>query len=73
MIFWRYEKKVRGNITLFIVSIYHPLDELEHKEFIYILSTIMSSVPKKAKLVGGHDVNDHLEVRSKMYGKTLGP
>ena len=24
------EKKVRGNITLFVASIYHPVDELEH-------------------------------------------
>ena len=27
----QYEKKVRGNITLFVASIYHPVDELEHK------------------------------------------
>ena len=33
----------------------------------------MSSVTKKAKFVGGHDVNANLGVRSKMYGKTLGP
>ena len=33
----------------------------------------MSSVPKKAKFVGGHDVNANLGVRSKMYGKTLVP
>ena len=37
------------------------------------MSTIMSSVPKKAKFIGGHDVNSNIGVRSKMYGKTLGP
>ena len=26
----QYKKKVRGNITLFIASIYHPVDEFEH-------------------------------------------
>ena len=26
----QYEKKVRGNLTLFVASIYHPVDELEH-------------------------------------------
>ena len=33
----------------------------------------MISVPKEAKFIGGHDVNANLGVRSKMYGKTLGP
>ena len=42
----QYKKKVQGNTTLFVASIYHPVDELEHTEFIDILSNIMSSVPK---------------------------
>ena len=67
-----YKKKVRGNTTLFVASIYHPVDELEHTEFIDILSTIMSSVPKNANFIGGHDVNAHLGIRSKMYEKSLG-
>ena len=33
----------------------------------------MSSVPKTAKFIGGHDVNANLGTRSKMYRKTLGP
>ena len=33
----------------------------------------MSSVPKNAKFIGGHDVNSNLGIRSKIYGKTLGP
>ena len=69
----QYEKKVRGNITLFVGSIYHPVDELEHTEFIDILSTIMSLFPINAKFIGGNDVNANLGVRSKMYGKKLGP
>ena len=69
----QYEKKVRGNLTLFVASIYHPVDEFKHTEFIDILSAIMSSVPKTAKFIGGHDVNANLGVRYKMYGKTLGP
>ena len=27
----QYEKKLRVNLTLFIASIYHPVDEFEHK------------------------------------------
>ena len=68
-----YKKKLRGNTLLFVASIYHPVDELEHTEFIDILSTIMSSVPENANFIGGHDVNANLGIRSKMYGKTLGP
>ena len=56
-----------------MASIYHPVDELEHTEFIDILSTTMSSVPKNAKFRGGRDVNANLGIRSKIYGKTLGP
>ena len=69
----KYEKKVLGNITLFVVSIYHPVDEFKHTEFIDILRTIMSSVPNKAKFIGGHDVNSNRGIRAKMYRKTLGP
>ena len=68
-----YKKKVRGNTTLFVASIYHPVDELKHTEFIDILSNIMSSVPKNANCIGGHDVNANLGIGSKMHGKTLGP
>ena len=66
---YQYEKKIRGDITLFVPSIYHPVDEIEHTKFIDILSTIMSSVPKQYKFIGGHNVNSNLGVRSKMYGK----
>ena len=69
----QYEKKVRGNLTLFVALIYHPVDEFEHTEFIDIMSTTMSSVPKKAKFIGGHDVNSNLGVIFNIYGKTLGP
>ena len=69
----QYKNKVCGNLTLYVASIYHPVDEFEHKEFIYIMSAIMSSMPKTAKFIGGHNVNANLGVRSKMNGKTLGP
>ena len=68
-----YKKKIWGNNTLFVALIYHPVDELEHTEFIDILSNIMCSVPKNANFMGGHDVNANLGIISKMYGKTLGP
>ena len=69
----QYKKKLRSLIKLFVASIYHPVDEIEHTEFIDIISTIMSSVLKQSKFIGGQDVNANIGVRSKMYGKTLGP
>ena len=68
----QYEKKVRGNNTLFIATIYHPIYEFENTEFIDIMSSIMLSVPKMAKFIGGHDGKANLGVTSKMYKKTVG-
>ena len=69
----QYEKQVQGNTTIFVASVYRPVDKFEHIDFIDILSFIMSSVPKTAKFIGGHDVNANLGTRSKMYRKTLYP
>ena len=33
----------------------------------------MTSVPKSAEFIGGHDVNANLGICTKMYRKTLGP
>ena len=68
-----YEKKVGGNTKLFVASVYHPVDKFEHTYFIYILSSIMSSVPKTEQFIGGKNVNDNLGTMSNMYEKTLGP
>ena len=62
----QYKKKVRGNTTLFVASIYHPVDEFENTEFIDILRFIMSSVLKTANIIEGKDVDANLGIRSKM-------
>ena len=69
----QYEKKVRGNTTIFAASVYHPVDEVEHTYFIDILNYIMSSVRRTEKFIGGHDVHAKLGTRSNMYQKTLDP
>ena len=69
----QYEKKVRGNTTIFVASVYHPVDEVEHTDFIDILNYIMSSVRRTEKFIGGHDVHAKLGTRSNMYQKTLDP
>ena len=69
----QYKRKVLGHITLFVASVYHPVDEVEHTYFINTLISIMSSMPKTLDFIGGHDVNANLRTRNKMYRKTLGP
>ena len=52
---------------------YHPVDEVEHINFIDNLRSIMSLVPNTAEFIGGHDVNANIGIRTKMYRKNLGP
>ena len=51
-----YNWRIRGNITLFVASVYHPLDEVEHANFTDTLSSIMTSVPKSVEFIGGKNV-----------------
>ena len=67
-----YDWRIRGHIMLFIAAVYHPVGEVEHANFTDTLSSIMTSVTKSAEFIGGHDVNANLEIRNRMYRKTLG-
>ena len=62
-----YKRKVLGQLKLFVASVYHPVYETEHMEFIDTLISIMSSVPKMVEFIGGHDVNaNHCPLRGSM-------
>ena len=61
-----HKRKVRGQLIYFFASVYHPVDGTEHTEFIDTLRSIMSSVPKKAEFIGGHDVNADIGIHTKM-------
>ena len=61
-----HKRKVRGQLIYFFASVYHPVDDTEHTEFIDTLRSIMSSVPKKAEFIGGHDVNADIGIHTKM-------
>ena len=65
----QYERNVRGHITLFFTSVYHPVDEVEHTYFIDTLKYIMSLVPKTEEFVGWHGFNSNIRIRTKMYHK----
>ena len=60
---YQFDRRVRGELKLFIASIYHPVDVNEHKEFNDTLSMLVNSVPKSLDFIGGHDVNANLGVR----------
>ena len=49
------------------------MDKVEHADFTDTLSLIMTSVPKSAEFIGGHNVNANLGICTKIYRKTLGP
>ena len=68
-----YDRTIHGHITLFVASVYHLLDKVEHANFTDTLSSIMTSLLKSAEFIGVHDVNANLGIRNKMYRKTLGP
>ena len=65
-------EKVRGSLKLFVASIYHLLDNKEHGGFSGTLSSLVSSLPKKVQLIGGHDVNANLGVRNIIHKKVIG-
>ena len=48
---------------MFIASIYHPVDVIEHEEFNDILSMLVNSVPKSLSFIGRYDVNSNLGIR----------
>ena len=66
--FGQFDRRLRGELKLFIASIYHPVDANEHEEFNDTLSMIVNSVPNSLNFIGGHDVNANLGIR-KNYTK----
>ena len=70
--FYKWGKRVRGYLKLFVASIYHPVDEKEHAEFSDTLSSILGSLSKTVQFIGGHDVNANLGLRKTMHGKLIG-
>ena len=64
--FDQFDRILRGELKLFIASIYHPVDASEHEQFNDTLSMLVNSVPKSLNFIGGHDVNANLGIREKL-------
>ena len=69
--FDQFDQRLRGELKLFIASIYHPVYVNEHKEFNDILSMLVNSVPKSLNFISGRDVNANLGIRKKIYKSTI--
>ena len=50
-------KKLKGELTVFLASIYHPSVEKESDEFTPICQALLEKAPKDAMTVIGHDIN----------------
>ena len=71
--FNQFNRRVRGELKLFIASIYHPVDSKDHEEFNDTLNMLVKSVPKSSEFISGYDVNANLGVRKKLYKGVIGP
>ena len=58
---------------MFLLSVYHPLDDTEQKGFNDTLNSLINSIPKYAEFIGGHDVNANLGIRLKRNCRLIGP
>jgi hypothetical protein len=50
-------KKIKGELDITLCSIYHPVDNIEFKNFNTILSSILMQLPPETNMILGHDIN----------------
>ena len=70
--FYKWGKRVRGFLGIFVASIYHPFDNKEHGEFNEKLSSLVSSLPKIVHFIGVYDVNVNLGIHKLMHKRVIG-
>ena len=71
--FGQWVKRKRGYLKMFLASIYHSIDDTEHKAFNETLSSLINYIPKSADFFGGYDVNTNLGVMLKMNRRAIVP
>ena len=59
-------------MKLFVASIYHPVDNKEHRKFSEMLISLVISLPKTVQFIGGHDANANLGVRKLINKRVIG-
>ena len=68
-----YHRKAKGQIKLFLCSVYHPCDAEEQKEFYDELDKFITRRPMNSEMLMGADVNCNVGTRSPRFCDILGP
>lgn len=68
-------KAIKGETTIFLSLIYHPIDLEEYTDFLGSLDSFFDFIPHGLNLVNGHDANANVGTRcnNKNVEKDLGP
>ena len=69
----KFHKRGKGNIKIFLASIYHPVDHEDQKRFNEELASFYNSVPWNADLLVRQDGNYNIGIRSQMFQDVIGP
>jgi hypothetical protein len=57
-------KTIKGELNITLCSIYHPVDNIELKNFNTILSSILTQLPPETNIILGHGINANVGTRS---------
>jgi hypothetical protein len=72
-----YGKRIKGNSTFFLTSIYHPYEPQHYDDFNDLVATLLSQSPPKATILIGHDINADVGTKltpdSADFSDVLGP
>ena len=60
-------------MKLFLESVYHPVDDIEHERINDTLNSLINYIPKTGEFIRGHDVNANLGVMLKIHRREIGP
>ena len=68
-----YHWRAKGQIKLFLCSVYHPCDAEAQKEFYDDLDNFIARRPRNSEMLMGADVNCNVGTRSPRFCDILGP
>ena len=68
-----YHQRAKGQIKLFLCSVYHPCDAEEQKEFYDELDNFIARRPRNSEMLMGADVNCNMGTRSPRFCDILRP
>ena len=69
----RYHRKAKGEIKIFLCSIYHPVEHDEQKYFNDELDAFYGRAPRNAEILSGQDINANAGVATVRFRDVIGP